>query len=217
MPPQLLFATPLWSFEFPKHLEPAVSAKEVLRLREQDPAGLQITNQGGWHSRTNLLDHAPLAPLFQWLAASCQQALGELGWDFSLARPKFNNAWAMVNGCGHSVRAHLHPNSLMSGVVYLQAQEHSGNIAFLDPRNGAQVLLPPLQNPQASLLNGRHEIAPRPGLMLLFPAWLWHEVGANTSQQERICISFNIGMQAVNPASPPGVLRATKKAQHLET
>ena len=53
--------------------------------------------------------------------------------------------------------------------------------------------------------------------MLLFPAWLWHEVGANNSQEERIAISFNIGMQAVNPASPPDVTQATKKMQHLET
>jgi len=205
MPPQLLFATPVWSFDLPPTLEPAAIAKEVQRIRGQDPTGVQITNQGGWHSRTNLLEHAPLAPLFQWMAAHCQQALGELGWDFALARPRFNNAWAMVNGSGHSVRAHLHPNSLMSGVVYLQTPERSGNIAFLDPRNGAQVLLPPLQDPQASLLNGRLEMVPRPGLMLLFPAWLWHEVGASHSDQERISISFNIGMQPVSAATPkPG-------------
>jgi len=205
MPPQLLFATPVWSFDLPPTLEPAALAEEVLRIRGQDPTGVQITNQGGWHSRTNLLEHAPLAPLFQWMAAHCQQALGELGWDFALARPRFNNAWAMVNGSGHSVRAHLHPNSLMSGVVYLQTPERSGNIAFLDPRNGAQVLLPPLQDPQASLLNGRLEMVPRPGLMLLFPAWLWHEVGASHSDQERISISFNIGMQPVSAATPkPG-------------
>lgn len=205
MPPQLLFATPVWSFDLPPTLEPAAIAEEVLRIRGQDPTGIQITNQGGWHSRTNLLEHAPLAPLFQWMAAQCQQALGELGWDFALARPRFNNAWAMVNGNGHSVRAHLHPNSLISGVVYLQMPERSGNIAFLDPRNGAQVLLPPLQDPQASLLNGRLEMAPHPGLMLLFPAWLWHEVGASHSEQERISISFNIGMQPVSAATPkPG-------------
>ena len=217
MTQQLLFATPVWQIELPPSLEPELIAREVLRLRQQDPTGLQITNQGGWHSRTNLLDHAPLAPLFQWMAASCQQALGELGWDFSVARPRFNNAWAMVNGSGHSVRAHLHPNSLMSGVVYLQTPEHSGNIAFLDPRNGAQVLLPPLKDPQASLLNGRHEIVPRPGLMLLFPAWLWHEVGASNSQQERISISFNIGMQPVNPATQGAVSQATKNTLHSET
>jgi len=85
---------------------------------------------------------------------------------------------------------------LFSGVVYLQAGPSCGNIAFLDPRNGAQMLLPPLIPSSRSVLNGRVEQAPSEGLLLLFPAWLWHEVGCNNSAQDRICVSFNIGMQS---------------------
>lgn len=103
----------------------------------------------------------------------------------------------------YSVRAHLHPNSLFSGVVYLQAAPDCGNIAFLDPRNGAQVLLPPVIHPSLGVLNGRVEQAPSEGLLLLFPAWLWHEVGGNQSERERISISFNIGMQPLLKSKLP--------------
>jgi uncharacterized protein (TIGR02466 family) len=155
---------------------------------------VQITNQGGWHSQTNLLENPALASLFQWIAGCCQEAFTDLGWDFSLAHPRFNNAWAMLNSSGHSVRAHVHPNSLFSGVAYLQANPTSGSIGFLDPRNGAQVLAPPLLAKNSGILKGRHEEAPASGRLLLFPAWLWHEVDINCSNAERVCISFNVGM-----------------------
>lgn len=195
-----LFPTPLWVFELPDDLSVSQLATTVLQLKEQDPAGIAITNQGGWHSRTDLLEHGALAPLFAWIANRCQDAFSDLGWDFSLARPRFNNAWAMVNGPGHSVRAHLHPNSLFSGVVYLQTPEAGGSLAFLDPRQGAQVLQPPLRPDHPGMLNGRIEHHPKAGTMILFPSWLWHEVDRNRSLVERVSISFNIGMQAIAKA-----------------
>ena len=106
-----------------------------------------------------------------------------------------SNAWAMVNRAGDSVRAHLHPNSLFSGVFYLRAPADCGSIAFLDPRAGAQVLKPPLREAEGSDASGRILRQPQPGLMLLFPGWLWHEVERSRSGEERICVSFNIGMR----------------------
>ena len=39
---------------------------------------------------------------------------------------------------------HNHPNSILSGVYYVQAPEHSGVISFQDPRSAAQMLIPPV-------------------------------------------------------------------------
>ena len=197
MPCKLLFSTPIWSFELPDKLSTHDLTAEILKLRSQDLQGLQITNQGGWHSGTNLLNHPPLSELFKWTAECCTSAFSELGWDFSLSKPTFNNAWAIVNGPGHSIRAHLHPNSLFSGVIYLQAKPESGSIAFLDPRSGAQALMPPLRDSELNIMGGRFELEPIPGQLHLFPAWLWHEVGANRTNDERVCISFNVGMAAL--------------------
>jgi uncharacterized protein (TIGR02466 family) len=168
-------------------------------LEAADPAGLQLTNQGGWHSHTALVQDPQLSELFQWIARSTQQALQQFGWDFSKATPCFNNAWAMVSRDSHSVRAHLHPNSLFSGVFYLAVPPGSGAIAFLDPRGGAQMLVPPLTDGHQLYAQGRVRYAPKPGELLLFPSWLWHEVeptqGPDVSP--RICLSFNLGMKPV--------------------
>ena len=192
-----LFPTPLWHFQHPDPDVVGGWANHVLQLQTNDPQGLAITNQGGWHSQTNLLDDQTLAPLFNWIAAASQHAFVDIGWDFSLATPTFNNAWAMVNGPGHTTRAHLHPSSLFSGVVYLQVDEGAGSIAFLDPRGGAQMLCPPFHPGRGEVLQGRIRRQPLTGLMLLFPSWLWHEVEPSApSSSLRISISFNVGQIA---------------------
>ena len=182
---------------------PRAWSEHILTLERRDPEGVLLTNQGGWHSRTNLLEDPELNALFLWIASCTQRAMDEIGWDRVKATPCFNNAWAMVNREGHSVRAHLHPNSLFSGVMYLTAPEGSGAIAFLDPLAGAQVLLPPLQDPSAGYTSGRILRQPRPGRLLLFPGWLWHEVEGSRSTEPRICVSFNIGMQPRRATTPP--------------
>jgi uncharacterized protein (TIGR02466 family) len=199
MTSEIIFPTPLWSFKYPDTGQLAELCSRVVELRKGDPQGISITNLGGWHSKTNLLDDQAFSPLFQWIAACCQRSFTEIGWDFSVAAPTFNNAWAMVNEPGNSTRAHIHPNSLFSGVIYLKADSESGAIAFLDPRAGAQMLTPPLGDRASEVLGGRVLRQPSPGLLLIFPSWLWHEVEPGPSGSEpRISISFNVGLRKIN-------------------
>jgi uncharacterized protein (TIGR02466 family) len=193
--PEPLFPTPLWSFNHPDLGSLGPLADRVLELERLDPNGLSLTNQGGWHSSTDLMQDAAFQDMFQWIAGCCHGAFQAWGWDFSKATPTFNNAWAMVNRVGHSTRAHLHPNSLFSGVMYLRVPEGAGAIAFLDPRAGAQMLLPPLRTDAKEDQQGRLRHQPQVGELLLFSAWLWHEVEPSTRAGERIALSFNIGMR----------------------
>jgi len=192
---ELLFSTPLWHFQHPDPQGCRKLGEDVLVLERKNPTGLQVTNQGGWHSSTDLLADPAFQDLFQWIACCSQVALSDWGWDLTKATPTFNNAWAMVNRQGHTTRAHLHPNSLFSGVVYLQVPEGAGAIAFLDPRGGAQMLVPPLRASAGEDCRGRVRRMPQVGELLLFPSWLWHEVELSAQDQPRIVISFNIGMR----------------------
>ena len=113
--------------------------------------------------------------------------------------PVISNMWANVSPRYAFNRVHTHPGSAWSGVYYVHAPEHSGKIYFQDPR------------PQAQVYNVRYKTdAPRKrevwsevfyepivGRLILFPAWLQHEVQPNLSELEgeageRISISFNI-------------------------
>jgi uncharacterized protein (TIGR02466 family) len=203
---EALFCTPLWSSQHPDPVLLQGLATTVLSLEAADPAGIQRTNQGGWHSPVTLLDQPQFAGLFHWIAAEALGAFEAWGWDLNQALPCFHNAWAMVNRKGSSTRAHLHPNSFFSGVCYLQVPAGSGAIAFLDPRSGAQMLQPPMRSDARGDHSGRVVQQPYPGLLLLFPSWLWHEVEPSSCQEPRICISFNLGLRPVKtrPADSGG-------------
>ena len=85
---------------------------------------------------------------------------------------------------------HSHPNSLLSGVFYLAVPEGSSSIKFRDPRPFHNtVSLPILQN---SLENWSWIwIDPEPGLLVMWPSWLEHEVPLNQAQG-RITLVFNL-------------------------
>ena len=199
MEQQSLFPTPLWRSFLHDSDQLNRWVERVMLLKAGDPIGVQLTNQGAWHSQTTLLQDPVFHELFSWIAGQVQGALSSWGWDLEQARPRFNNAWAVVSGSGSSHGAHIHPYSFFSGVFYLAAPEGSGAIVFLDPRAGALMLQPPFQKQAACRENGRVRLVPERGLLLLFPAWLWHEVEQSSCQYQdlRICISFNIGFNPI--------------------
>ena len=85
-------------------------------------------------------------------------------------------------------QAHTHPNSLYSGVIYLQVPEHSQRIVFTDPRPQAQVL-----RPRGAITNLGFQ--PRAGLWYMWPSWLQHHTASTTATElaePRISISYNI-------------------------
>jgi uncharacterized protein (TIGR02466 family) len=98
--------------------------------------------------------------------------------------------WAVSYRAGHSQGLHVHPNANVSGVYYVSAPPaalepgDAGKISFYDPRARATMAQLPFQAT-------RHRIAPVPGDMYLFPAWLEHSVAPFQGEGERICIAFN--------------------------
>jgi uncharacterized protein (TIGR02466 family) len=83
---------------------------------------------------------------------------------------------------------HAHPNCLLSGICYLATTDSSSDIIFRDPRNHYDyVYLETVNNIDVST----YSITPRAGLILIWPAWVKHEVPVNKTNG-RITAVFNI-------------------------
>jgi uncharacterized protein (TIGR02466 family) len=76
----------------------------------------------------------------------------------------------------------------MSGVYYIQLPQGTDEITFEDPRPAR------MMDFQRSCLVSDEYFShqPKVGELLLFPSWLPHFVLPNTSNEERISVSFNI-------------------------
>ncbi len=202
------FPTPLWKFP----LEGAAAlnvklAEAIARERERDPNGMRVSNVLGWHSRDDLHRRDEFREFVELIGNNVLAVARELAWDLTAILPKLNNCWAMANIPQATTKAHHHPNSILSGVYYVRAPKSGGNIYFFDPRPGAQMLVPAYTHTNG-LNAGQVTIPAVAGTMLIFPSWLWHGVEPNRSSEDRLCLSFNVGIaqnprQQKQPAEPP--------------
>jgi uncharacterized protein (TIGR02466 family) len=105
------------------------------------------------------------------------------------------NSWINVHRRGDAAGAHIHHNSLISGVLYLKVGENTGDIVF--HRDALSLIpFPPaldLDVESYNIYNCKswgHR--PKTNDICLFPSVLSHSVEPNRSDEERWCLAFNV-------------------------
>jgi uncharacterized protein (TIGR02466 family) len=126
------------------------------------------------------------------LAQSIFTALAQYHEDIACPGSEFNllESWFNFYDQGDFMFAHTHPGHKVSGVYYYKAQGTEGNICFENPNAlGSTMEWPYCYQRQLQ----QHFVEPQAGRLVLFPSWLRHRVIPNTTDQQRISISFNLG------------------------
>jgi len=162
--------------------------KHIVEWSNQDK-GVSKTNINGWHSKTDMNHKKEYEPLIKELFQMQNEIIQE---EHLNTEPKLGNMWANINPPGGYNQMHLHPNSLFSGVYYVKAQPNSGRLQLMDPRPGVQHIMPNRKSgklPRELWREAYYE--PVPGRIIMFPAWMWHKVEPNKSNDIRISVSFN--------------------------
>ena len=96
--------------------------------------------------------------------------------------------WANRNPKGSKHHEHVHPNSIVSGVMYFQINEKLPPISFSKDRQDGMKLNPIKYNN----INSETFMLPcKPGELILFPSSLKHSVPINHGEEDRISVSFN--------------------------
>ena len=163
--------------------------KNILQWNKKDPKGVNKTNVNGWHSETDMNKREEYNPLTKQLF-NMQEEIFEK--EYLKEKPVLGNMWANINYPGGYNRPHLHPNSLFSGVYWIKAPEKSGNLMLYEPRQGAHCTMPNRKKGKVPPELWREvHYQPKAGTVVMFPAWLWHEVQPNKSNDIRISVSFN--------------------------
>jgi hypothetical protein len=140
----------------------------VVFAREAREPGLAVSNVGGWHSTPDLLlwEEDGVADLIDRIATVADD-IGAGGMRMQ--------AWANVMRAGNHHLAHRHGEAVWSGVYYVEAG---------DANSGGEI----------TFARGREveRVAPRPGLLLLFPGDLLHSVATYKGSTPRISVAFNL-------------------------
>jgi len=113
-----------------------------------------------------------MAPLIREVERAAREILGT-------EAPLRIGFWLNRMDPGHQTSLHTHEedDELLSAVYYVTVPAHSGRLVFRDPP-------------------GTLFIDPEPGMLLLFPPDLPHEVEMHEGTHTRLSIAFNIGPEA---------------------
>ena len=183
------FPTMIYIKDFPDSEKLNKYLEDHIMHWAQNDKGVSKTNAGGWHSSTDMNTKKEYDPLTTELFNMQEEIYQKENLN---RKPVLGNMWANINGPGNYNRPHLHPNSLFSGVYWVKAPEKSGDLMLYEPRPGVQCTMPNRKegNLPPELWREVH-YTPRAGTAVMFPAWLWHEVKPNESNDIRISVSFN--------------------------
>ena len=192
---ELYFPTPIYIADLNENGLNQQLEKDIIAWANRDK-GLTRTNIKGWHSHTNMNE----LPEYKRLVDLLYEAQRTIYQQEHLeSEPYLGNMWANINPPGGMNRAHIHPNSLWSGVYYVKALLNSGHLRIDDPRTVASMSRPRQKpGPTPDRLWRETSFEPKAGRLIMFPAWLTHCVDPNNSKDIRISISFNFMQKCFN-------------------
>ena len=211
---QFLFHTALFQIEL-DDVDNKILTENAYKLYEVDK-GINVSNSGGWHSNFYTFDDERFK-YFEPLTSKFQYILPELPFYPNISKINKMNIWFNLNRRNNTHKRHHHINSDFSGVYYVKVPEEidtgekeqhigidnqkisvpkkddCGKIRFFDPRQA-------ISYGNYYYMSRYHTVwdtqrMPVEGTMFIFPSALEHEVLPNSTDEDRISISFNLMLQ----------------------
>lgn len=185
--PTLFYQDSLTDPAFVAELDEACRA-----LAAEDRAGISWSQEHGYLGYTSYasLNDLPardprFAELVRYLNRHVAGFAESCGFELGGKRLKLDSLWVNVLKPGGAHSGHLHPNSVVSGTLYVAVPPGSGALRLEDPRLPMLMAAPPRRSPSFVY------IEPEPGSVFLWESWLRHEVMPHAGKGERISVSFN--------------------------
>jgi uncharacterized protein (TIGR02466 family) len=169
--------------------------RKIILQREKEDPGVTQSNVGGWHSTADLWDwpNSEVRDLCDWVKRAAEEMTASVmpvqPGDEIRAEP-YGGAWANVLRDGGYNKVHNHPGSVWSAVYYVASGDPypdppgNGAFEFMDPRPG-------------NVYGGKEILTPVPGLLMMFPSWLYHYVNPHQGDSERISIAWNLNVEVL--------------------
>jgi uncharacterized protein (TIGR02466 family) len=188
----LLFPTPMFTGKLPD-LSMCDRIEKIVRGLHKSGKGRTAPEGAGLAYMTS--DDIHTLPEMKELVDVIMRESGKVLDAYAIKRNShyITNMWANIahpNSRGHM---HVHPNCLLSGLVYIKAPPNCGPTMFASPRRLSKNIEPAYF--EKNDLNSDFIIMPaEKGRMLMWPSHIPHaqERGTANEAEERIVVPFNI-------------------------
>jgi uncharacterized protein (TIGR02466 family) len=193
----LFFPEPIFKYKFENYESFNKDLKTyIYELQKEGSSGQIKSNRGGWHSPNfKLADNNSIQFKFAIeLQKYILKTFQTLGWKTENKNISINAMWAIINKKNDFNVVHTHPNSYLSAAYYVSAPKNCGKFQVESLNIAKRHSYPEiLKNNELNTHVAGLEV--NEGDLLIFPGYLPHKVAMNESEQDRIVISFNVGVK----------------------
>ncbi len=174
---------------FRSRVEISEDLKSLVRSCEFE----RMPNESGWYTKNKYLLNDNK---FVLLKNKIIETLNHYVYNVLEVQPNINfkllTSWAVKIEKGNWGQKHSHPNSVLSGVVYIDTPPNCGNITFYKKDQG---IFPEALNVEFvrwNALNSKSwSYSPAVGDVLIFPSYLEHSMEISNSESDRYSLAFN--------------------------
>jgi len=193
----LFFPEPIFKYKFEDYESFNKDLKSyIYELQKEGSSGQIKSNRGGWHSPNfKLADNNSIQFKFAIeLQKYILKTFQTLGWKTENKNISIIAMWAIINKKNDFNVVHTHPNSYLSAAYYVSAPKNCGKFQVESLNIAKRHSYPEiLKNNELNTHVAGLEV--NEGDLLIFPGYLPHKVAMNESEQDRIVISFNVGVK----------------------
>ena len=193
----LFFPEPIFKYKFENYEDFNKDLKAyIYELQKESSSGQIKSNRGGWHSKNfRLTDKNSIQFKFGIeLQKYILRTFQTLGWKTENKNISINSMWAIINKKNDFNVIHTHPNSYLSAAYYVSAPKNCGKFQIENLNIARRHSYPEiLKNNELNAQVAGIEVAE--GDLLIFPGYLPHKVAINESDEDRIVVSFNVGIK----------------------
>jgi uncharacterized protein (TIGR02466 family) len=188
----MLFPTPMFTGKLP---DIGLCDRIEKKLRELQKSGKGMSSPEGAVLAYMTPDNIQTLPEMKELVDVVMWESGNILDAYKIKRDShyITNMWANIANPNRRHHMHIHPNCLLSGLVYIRTPKNCGSTMFASPRQLSKNLEPTYLGKNE--LNSDVFIMPaEKGRMLIWPSHVPHAVeqGAADEAEERIVVAFNI-------------------------
>jgi len=175
-----LFPTPVSFFEYGSFTEDELKFIKELPVRPNDG---NRTSEDSY-----LFKQKELSAIYEFCLRSTEEYLASIYAPREKVKPYITQSWTNYATKGEFHHRHQHANSIVSGVLYIQAQENTDKIYFY--KNEYQPIKIPTEtyNPYNS---ESWWLSVKTGQLIMFPSDLTHSVQTIETDETRISLAFN--------------------------
>ena len=167
--------------------EQGISEKELKFLKSLK----ERPNEGNSTSvQRTLLKNKKLSNLNTWIESCMNEYFDEVYKPKFEVSPFITQSWCNYTKKNQWHHKHRHPNSFISGVFYVQAEEDKDKIYFFHPKTYHQIKIHPPREWNA-WNSESWWYGVKSNFMVLFPSSLEHWVAPVETEETRISLSFN--------------------------